>query len=126
MTRFSPGRGPIIVEVEISGPIKSTRTRLILDTGATTTLIDPSVLIAIGYDPELVTQRVPVVTVDGTCMAPRITLNRLSALEQHRLGFPVVCRDLPTESGVYGLLGLDFFRDTVLSIDFRRGQIELA
>jgi predicted aspartyl protease len=126
MTRFSPGRGPIIVEAEVSGPVKATTTRLILDTGTTTTLIDSSVLIAIGYDPELVTQRVPVVTVDGTSLAPRIMLNRLSALGQHRLGLPVVCRDMPMESGVYGLLGLDFLRETVLSIDFRHGRIELA
>lgn len=32
---------------------------------------------------------------------------------------------LPPSAGVDGLLGLDFFRDHLLSIDFQRGQVSL-
>jgi predicted aspartyl protease len=126
MDEFTPGRGPIVVEVELSGPAGSAGIRLILDTGATATLIKPGVLIALGYDPDFMSERVSIATVDGACMAPRLQLNRLSALGQHRIGFPVVCHSLPTADGVHGLLGLDFFRGTVLKIDFGQGHIELS
>jgi hypothetical protein len=39
MDAFSPDRGPIIVEVELSGSVASAWVRLILDTGATMTII---------------------------------------------------------------------------------------
>ena len=70
MDVFTPDRGPIVVEAELSGPFKTLVARLILDTGATATLIKPHVLAAIGYDPGLVSERVSVATVDGACMVP--------------------------------------------------------
>jgi hypothetical protein len=50
----------------------------------------------------------------------------LSALGQHRFGFPVVAHDLPPHAAVDGLLDLDFFRNQVLTVDFQKGQITLA
>jgi hypothetical protein len=50
----------------------------------------------------------------------------LSALGQRRFGFPVVAHDLPAQAAVDGLLGLDFLRDQVLTVDFQKGQITLA
>jgi hypothetical protein len=47
-------------------------------------------------------------------------------LGQHRFVFPVIGQTLPPSSGVDGLLGLDFLRDQILTIDFRLGQITLA
>jgi len=42
-----------------------------------------------------------------------------------RTNFPVVAHDLPPAVTVDGLLGLDFFRDLVLTLDFARGRIDL-
>ena len=50
MDAFSPDRGPIILQIELSGPTLATVARVILDTGATTTVIKPGILLAIGYD----------------------------------------------------------------------------
>ncbi len=58
--------------------------------------------------------------------APRLMVNRLSALGMHALGLRVLAHDLPAEAAVDGLLGLDFFRDLSLTIDFRAGQITLT
>ena len=126
MDGFTPGRGPILLEAELSGPATIMVARLILDTGATTTLIKPNILLAVGYDLDYVAERVPVTTVDGERLAPRLQLNRLSALGRHRFGFSVVCFPLPTSDGIHGLLGLDFFQGTVLTIDFRVGRIDLS
>lgn len=43
-----------------------------------------------------------------------------------RQEFEVVGMTLPPSASVDGLLGLDFLRDPCLTIDFRRGKIELA
>jgi hypothetical protein len=48
------------------------------------------------------------------------------ALGQTRDSFPVFCHTHPSATGVDGLLGLDFLRGRVLSLDFRTGQGELA
>ena len=39
---------------------------------------------------------------------------------------PVLARDLPPTTSVEGLLGLDFLRGGVLTIDFIQGEITLA
>ncbi|MFI5455086.1 MAG: hypothetical protein ACHRXM_06505 [Isosphaerales bacterium] len=56
----------------------------------------------------------------------KVILTRLTALGQYRFGFPVVAHDLPAGAAVDGLLGLDFFRNQILTVDFQKGQITLA
>jgi hypothetical protein len=38
----------------------------------------------------------------------------------------VLCHDLPPESGVDGLLGINFFRQFKLTIRFRKGIVDLT
>lgn len=123
---FDPTTGPIYVEAEVSGPTGRSSLRLLLDTGATTSLIDPSMLLAAGYDPDAAPDRIHVTMSSGVALVPRLTLNRLTALGQHRIGFAVLSHSLPPDAGVDGLLGLDFFRGLLLTLDFRGGQISLA
>jgi hypothetical protein len=97
-----------------------------LDTGATTSLIRSTLLVAVGYDPDAATDRVQVTMGNGIETVPQLVLNRLSALGQHRLGLPVLSHARPPTAGIDGLLGLDFLRGSVLTIDFQNGQIALA
>ena len=122
---FDPQRGLIIVRAELTGPSGSGILQLALDTGATTTLINVAMLVAIGYDPALSSDRVQVTTGSGVEFAPRVELQRLTALGQERYGLQVLGHTLPPSSGVDGLLGLDFFRGLRLSVDFRAGQLRL-
>jgi hypothetical protein len=122
---FTPRRGPILVEAEVTGPSKGANLRLVLDTGATMSLIDRLTLLQIGFDPGRSARRVRM-TIGSTVELVPVVLTRLSALGQHRLGFPGISHALPGNSGVDGLLGLDFLRDQVLTIDFRAGRIHLA
>jgi hypothetical protein len=46
---FDPNEGPIYVEAEVSGPTGRSDLRLLLDPGATITLIDPDRLIGVGF-----------------------------------------------------------------------------
>jgi hypothetical protein len=83
-------------------------------------------LVALGYDPALVPDRVQVTTGSGIEFAPRIVLDRIAALGHERLGFSVLGHTLPPSAGVDGLLGLDFLRGQSLTVDFRRGQVVLV
>jgi predicted aspartyl protease len=123
---FNPGRGLIVIRAELDGPSGSAILRLALDTGATSTVVNVAMLVAIGYDPALAAERVQVTTGSGVEFAPRIELKRLAALGQERLGFPVLGHTLPPSAGVDGLLGLDFFRGLRLTVDFRAGHLHLA
>ena len=123
---FDPDQGLIVVRAELSGPSGDVVLRLALDTGASTTLINAAVLVAIGYDPALSPDRVQVTTGSSVEFVPRLSLDRIAALGQERTEFPVLCHTLPPSAGVDGLLGLDFFRGQGLTIDFRRGEVLLG
>jgi hypothetical protein len=116
---FDPTQGPIRVEAEVAGPTSKSSRRLLLDTGATMSLIDPAMLAVVGYDPGASTDRVQLTMGGGFTVAPRILDMRLSALGQHRFAFPLLAYALPKDAGIDGLLRLDFFRESILTVDFR-------
>ena len=129
MVTFEPKGGPIFLVGEITGPVRTYTVRLILDTGATTSLINQRVLKAVGFDPVALASpadRMEMTTGSSVERISKVILTRLSALGQHRFGFSVVAHDLPPTANIDGLLGLDFFRNQILTVDFQKGQITLA
>jgi hypothetical protein len=123
---FDPNQGPITIRGEISGPLGQANLVLLLDTGATISLVRTSILTTLGYDPDASTDRVQVAMGNGVEFVPRTFVTRQTALGTYRIGFPVLSRPLPPDAGFDGLLGLDFFRGHVLTLDFRGGQISLS
>ncbi len=123
---FDPEDGLIIVPTEVEGPAGSAVLRLALDTGATSTLINASLLVAVGCDLALVLDRVEMTTGSGIEFTPRIIVAKIVALGHSRRNFPVLGHTLPPSAGVDGLLGLDFLRNHALTIDFRNGWISIG
>jgi predicted aspartyl protease len=122
---FDARRGLIVIPVELFGPSSSAVLRRALDTGATGTLVNVGILVALGYDPALAPERVQITTGSGIEFAPRVTVSKIITLGQERSDFPVLSHTLPPSAGVDGLLGLDFLRGHELVIDFRQGQVRL-
>jgi len=116
----------VIVRAEVTGPSGNALLRFALDTGATGTIVNAGPLVAIGYDPALTPNRVQVTTGSGVEFAARVKVSKLVALGQERTDFLLLCHTLPPSTGVDGLLGLDFFRDQKLTLDFRNGEMELS
>ena len=114
---FDPKRGLIVVPVELWGPSGSGVLQLALDTGATSTLVNVGMLVAIGYDPALTAERVQVTTGSGVEFAPRVVLQRVKALRQEHLGFLTHCHRV---RALMASLGWTFCGLT-LTIDFRAG-----
>lgn len=122
---FDPHEGLTIVHAEIVGISGTAILRLALDTGATTTLINSGMLVSIGYDPALSSDRVQITTGSGVEFVPRLIVKRLIALGSEQTDFSVLCHTLPPSAGVDGLLGLDFLRGNMLRVDFKEGAITL-
>ncbi len=123
---FNASRGLILVQTTIVGPSGRAVSWLALDTGATDTVIAESVLVAAGFDLAQASQRVPVTMASGVEFVPVISLSKITALGQDRVSFPALCHTLPASAGVDGILGLDFFRGHILTLDFQTGQIVLS
>ena len=123
---FNAKRGLVVVPIEVFGPTGSIVLRCALDTGATRTMISVAMLETVGYDPGQESERVQVTTGSGIEFAPLMKLQRVVALGQERVDLPVLAHTLPPTAGIDGLLGLDFLRDRLLEIDFRKGLLSLS
>jgi predicted aspartyl protease len=123
---FDPNHRLIVISVEVEGPSGSRTLRMALDTGASGTLIRASILESLGYDLTLWVTRVQLTTGSGVVSAPRIIVSRMVAFQEERLDWLLTAHELPPSATIDGLLGLDFFRGRVLTIDFVRGEIELT
>src|SRR5205823_3273203 len=94
---------------ELFGPSGSAVLRLALDSGATRTVINVGPLVALGYDPSLVSERVQVTTGSGVEFAPQVPVTKLVALGRERLIFQFLrIRCLPAQA-LTACLDLIFF-----------------
>jgi predicted aspartyl protease len=123
---FNAKAGLILIEAEVSGPTGKAGATPVLDTGATGTSLNRDVLRSVGYDPDSATEFARMTTGTTVQTVPRLMIDRLSALGRHAIGLHVLAHSLPAGAAVDGLLGLDFFRALVLTIDFRAGQLTLT
>lgn len=125
---YDPSGSSIIVDflLESADSTSSLLIPVVLDTGASLTLVSIEVLVRLGYDPaNPLLQRQRIITGSGIEYAPRISVHSATAIGQKVSNLEVLCHNLPPESGVDGLLGLNFLRHFKLTIRFRKGLIEL-
>lgn len=111
---------------EIFGPVGSMVVQLALDTDATGTLINADLLLVIGYEPSIAKEQVKVTTGSAIESVPVFTMNRVKALGQERTDFSILGHTLPPSAGIDGLLGLDFMRGRVLTVDFADELVSLS
>jgi hypothetical protein len=122
---FNPNAGLILVEVELAGPALTAVVRMALDTGCRRTVVHPDHLVEIGYDPSSVLPSVQATTASGIVQMSPLSIMSLDTLGQARSDFQVLSHALPPATNLDGLLGLDFFRGQVLTINFQKGEITL-
>ena len=123
---FDARKGLIRLRVRLHGPSGSAVATLALDTGATSTTIDTYILVSIGCDPALSTKRVRTITASGVVYAPRLHIETIEALGQVRSQFPVLALTLPPSTSIDGVIGLDFLRNRILTVDFQDGFVTLT
>ncbi|MBU1598954.1 retroviral-like aspartic protease family protein [bacterium] len=117
--------GLIVLDTEVKG-IKTRFLKMALDTGCTLTVIPWNIAITVGCDPARSKETVKMVTGSGIEFAPVVTLKSLKALGQEVKNINVVCHNLPEESLVDGLLGLNFLSNFDILIKFREGILKIV
>ncbi len=129
-TLFDSTYGLIYLRAKISrrkenGRIKDLIINLALDTGATGTVISQKRLIGLGYKLKDAEDEMLITTGSGLISVPKIRVENLAALGKDKSNFLIIAHDLPPTASVDGVLGLDFLRENILTIDFVKGEIEL-
>jgi hypothetical protein len=123
---FSPDAKNLIVPVTLVGPRDTYDFRLTLDTGSGITVVPAMSLRRLGFDLSRPVGYKNLRGATGVARAPLVRVPALAALDRVRTDFLVAAHDFPLGVEADGLLGLDFFRGLVLTVDFARGRIGLG
>lgn len=113
----------ILVAATVVGPKQSHNIRLILDTGASFTMIAPEILVRIGCDPAECQTKKPITTASGLEYVSFLKINTLQALGVECQELEVCSHSLPSTLPARGLLGLNFLRQCNIQLNFLQRQM---
>jgi clan AA aspartic protease (TIGR02281 family) len=99
--------------------------RLLIDTGASYTVLPKKVLQRIGCNLNQLLENKKIVTANGTVSVPIIEVPSFNCLGVKQNNYPVVALDLPANSFTDGLLGMDFLYQVKAVIDVAQGEIRV-
>ena len=97
-----------------------------IDTGASISLVDMDVLEAIGFSKEQCVQTIQTVTASRQETAYQFEIPNIKAIGLIKRNFKVISRKLPVGLGIDGLLGINFFKNKELTIDFKTSEVRLS
>jgi len=123
--RFNPNSPVIVLEVTLESMVAKRRMKMAVDTGATYTMIPWEIAEALGYRPDISSQRITLVTASGVERVPLIKVDIIRILGKEIRDIEIVCHDLPARSYVDGLLALRSLRELKAKIDFDKGTLEI-
>ena len=113
----------ILVPVVLNG---SLRTYMIMDTGATFTVVTPRIAKKLGLRLDPYSSRVPLMTANGYITAPIARLASLKVGNAEVRGLMVAVHKFSPDSQIGGLLGLNFLNQFDTSIDSGSQLLTLA
>lgn len=121
--RLDPRASLIILDVKLEGKI-TLHARLVLDTGASFVVLSKRMVQELGLrlNPKHV---ISTTTASKVEQVPLTSILKVTTLAQTARNVPCLVKDLPSESGVDGLLGLSFLRHFTLTLDFVHGKLSL-
>ena len=122
---LDPHKPIIPVDVLLEGPHGRQFVRMALDTGATYVIAPTSALRAIGYSPAASSRHVDFVAAGGVERRPIVAVKAVQGLGVRVARVDIVCHDLPPQSPVRGLLGLNFLKHVSLHLDFPRKRLSI-
>lgn len=119
-------KGIIPVYAQLIGPAAKRVLKLALDTGATYTMVPYEAIIGIGCDPSLPRRKIEIFTASGREYLPVVTIPSIRCLGFQIQNLDVVCHDLPPQSPVDGLLGLNFMAHFNIFLKFLTHTLEIS
>lgn len=97
--------------------------RLLVDTGASYTMLPVEAVEALGCDTHHPLRRIRIITTDGIIVAPVVGVPWFHCLGRRLEQWPVVAHTLPSGVFVDGLLGMDILTRFQATIDVGMGQV---
>ena len=122
-TPFDATQNLVIVEARVVGPRGDARVDLVLDTGASRTILVPDVVDRLGYRVRDSHGLSAVSSPLGRELGYRLRVRKFAALGFTPADFPVAIHDIADEGGFDGLLGWDFLQQFNLEIRPREACI---
>ena len=111
--------GIISVYAQMAGPKTSRSMKMVLDTGASLTMVPPEKVLSLGYSiPVSRDKIVKIFTASGVEYVPIVVIDSLSALGITVRRIEVLCHSLSPDSPVEGLLGINFLSHLPAFADF--------
>jgi len=115
----------VVIPVTVKAGTEIRKYKFAVDTGATISLIDSDVMTALGYKQQDSIGATQTITASKRETVYEYSIDNIMAIGLIRRNFKVISRSLPVGLGIDGLLGLNFFKDKELTIDFKLSEIYL-
>jgi len=115
----------VIVEVTVKVDDILKRLDFAVDTGATITLVSEDAMKKMGYTKADSIKTTQTITASKAETVYEYNLDNIMAIGLLRRNLKVISRSLPIGLGIDGSLGLNFFKNKELTIDFKLSEIRL-
>ena len=116
----------IVVPVSIKRGMHILDFKFAVDTGASVSLIDIDAMLSLGYKKTDCIRTTETLTASKRETAYEFEMDNIRAIGLIRRNFKVISRSLPIGLGIDGLLGLNFFKNKELTIDFKSSEIRVG
>ena len=123
---FDPRENCILVDASVWGPRSHTDLRLLLDTGASQTIVRPEILDDLGYSPRDGDRVAAVSSPVGREYGYTIRLKRFKCLGLSFEDLSVLALDLPEQTDIDGLLGWNFLQNFDYEVQSKRGILRVG
>jgi predicted aspartyl protease len=121
--KFDPQKSVIFCHAEIAGKGIGLSLKMAVDTGTTYTMIPVEAAVAIGCNPLQARRKIEITTGSAVEYVPLLRIPKLTAYGIMLKNLEVICHNLPPQSPIEGLLGLNFLKLAKLKIDFSANHI---
>lgn len=112
----------VVIEAMLNG---KTPAKLIVDTGATYTMISAATAKELAIEPNESARRLPIQTANGMIQAPLTSLESINVGGVEMKNLTAIVHDALPNSQVAGLLGLNFLSNFRMDIDTQKGLLHL-
>ena len=116
----------IALRVLLKGKRSAQIIKMVLDTGASLSTVRTETALALGCDPSKAAKRIEMITASGIEYVPVIVIPKIKFLGFEIRHVEAACLNLPSQSLVAGLLGLNVLRKFDLRLAFLKKILELS
>ncbi len=123
--KFTTTAGLILCKAKLTNRKQSAFVKLVVDTGASITMVSVETALVIGIDPSKSRRHLEITTAGGIVFAPIIKIPSFKCFGFEIKNIEAVCHNLPPQSPVEGLLGINFLKKAKVIINFSNNIIIL-